>query len=91
MKFFRRTGGYTLLEHKMNEEILEELNIEPGDEQVRRYKSNWLRHLRSMNSNKMTKIMLHCRPNGLRRLEKTLEGNEARLKQDYHGLIGDGR
>jgi hypothetical protein len=36
MKFFRRAGGYTLFEHKMDEEILEELNIEPVDEQLRR-------------------------------------------------------
>jgi hypothetical protein len=39
MKFFRRTERYTLLEHKRNEEILEELKVEPVDEKLRRYKS----------------------------------------------------
>jgi hypothetical protein len=39
---FRRTAGYTLLDHKRNEEILEELKAEPVDEKRRRYKSNCL-------------------------------------------------
>jgi hypothetical protein len=37
MKFFRRTAGYTLLNHKRNKEILEELKLEPVDEKLRRY------------------------------------------------------
>jgi hypothetical protein len=35
MKFFRRTAGCTLFYHKMNEEILEELKVEPVDEKLR--------------------------------------------------------
>jgi hypothetical protein len=35
-KFFERTAGHTLFDHKRNEEILEELKIEPGDEKLRR-------------------------------------------------------
>ena len=42
MKFFRGTAGYTHFDHKMNEEILEGLKVEPADEKLRRYKSNWL-------------------------------------------------
>jgi hypothetical protein len=38
MKFFRRTARYTLFDHKRNEEILEELKLEPVDEKIRRYK-----------------------------------------------------
>jgi hypothetical protein len=37
MKFFRRTAGYTLFDHKRNEEILEELKVEPVDKKLRRY------------------------------------------------------
>jgi len=44
MKIFRRTAGYTLFDHKSNEEILEELKIEPVDEKLR-CKSNWLWHV----------------------------------------------
>jgi hypothetical protein len=34
MKFFRRTAGYTLLDHKRNEEMLEELQEEPVDQKL---------------------------------------------------------
>jgi len=53
MKSFRRTAGYTLFDHKSNEEILEEFKIEPADEKLSRYKSNWLRHVTRMDSNRM--------------------------------------
>ena len=37
MKFFRRrVGYYTLFDHKRNEEILEELKVEPVYEKLRR-------------------------------------------------------
>jgi hypothetical protein len=36
MKFFKRTTGYTILDHKRNEEILEELKIEEVDKKLRR-------------------------------------------------------
>jgi hypothetical protein len=38
IKFFRRTAGYSLLDHKRNEEILEELKVESADQKLRRYK-----------------------------------------------------
>ena len=57
MKFSKRTTGCTLFDHKRNEEILEELKAEPVEEKLRRYKSNWLRHVTRMNSRRMAKIM----------------------------------
>jgi hypothetical protein len=39
MRFFRKTAGCTLFDHKRNEEILEDLKVEPSDEKLRRYKS----------------------------------------------------
>ena len=33
----RRTAGYTLFDHKRNEEILEELEVEPVDKKLREY------------------------------------------------------
>ena len=50
--FFSETAGYTLLNHKRNEETLEELTAEPTDEKLRRYKSNWL-HVTRRNNNRM--------------------------------------
>jgi hypothetical protein len=60
MKFFIRTAGYTFIEHKQNEESLEELKVESFDEKLRRYKSNWLQHVTRTND----KRTLNYRPNG---------------------------
>jgi DNA-binding sugar fermentation-stimulating protein len=59
MNFSRRRAGYTLLDHKRNEEILEELRVERGDEKLRSYKPNCLKHATRMNSNRMPKTMLN--------------------------------
>ena len=73
MKFFRRTAGYTLFDHKRTEEVLGELIVEPVDEELRRYKSNWLQHVTRMNSNRMSNVMLNYRPNGRRRRRRPLK------------------
>jgi len=73
MKFFRRTAGYTLSDHKRNEEILEELKVQPVDEKLRRYKSNWLRQVTRTHNNSMPKVMLNYRPTGRRRLGRSLK------------------
>jgi hypothetical protein len=59
MKIFTGTNGYTIFDHKMDEEILELLKVVPFDEKIRRYKSDWLRHIKIMNSNRMSNIMLN--------------------------------
>jgi len=51
MKYFRRTAGYTLLDHKRNVEILEELEVELVNEKLSRYKSNWLRYNKNGHQN----------------------------------------
>jgi hypothetical protein len=35
-----RIAGYTLFDHRRNDEILGELKAEPAEEELRRYKSN---------------------------------------------------
>ena len=57
-----------VFDHTRNEEILEELKVEPVDQKLRRYKSNWLRHVTRMDSSRMARIVLNCRPNGRRQL-----------------------
>ena len=52
--------------HKRNAEILEKLEVELVDEELRRYKSDWLRHITRMNNNRVPKIMLNYRSNGRR-------------------------
>jgi hypothetical protein len=71
MKFFR-TSGYTLLDDKRNEEILEDLTVEPVDEKLNRYKSNSLRHITRIN-NRMPKIILNYGPDGHRQLGRPLK------------------
>jgi hypothetical protein len=61
MKYFTRTGGYSLFDHTRNKEILEGVKVEPVDEKLRRYTSNWLRHVTRTN-NRMPKIRLNYRP-----------------------------
>ena len=38
---FRRTAGHTIFDYKRNKEILEVLKLEPVDEKLRRFNSNW--------------------------------------------------
>jgi len=64
------------IDHKRNEEVLEELKVEPVTETPRRYKSNWPRYVTRMKNNRMTKIMLNCRPNGRRQLGRPLDEAE---------------
>jgi hypothetical protein len=45
IEFFKRTAVCTHFGHKKKEEVLEEMKVEPFDQKLRRYKSNWLRHL----------------------------------------------
>ena len=59
MKFFG-TKGYTLFDHKRNGEMLDELKVEPVDEKLKGYKSNWLQgHVTCTNCNRVPKIMLN--------------------------------
>jgi hypothetical protein len=50
-KFFRRASDYTIFYLKINEDILEKLKVEPVDEKLTRYKSNWLQLAMKMNNN----------------------------------------
>jgi hypothetical protein len=52
---------------------LEELKVEPVDEKLRRYKSNWVWHVTRMNNNRMSKILLNYRSNERRRLRRPLK------------------
>jgi hypothetical protein len=93
MEYFRRTSGYTLFDHIRTEVALEELKAVPVDQKLRRYKSNWLRHVTRMNSG-MPNIMLNCRPNGRRRFGRPLKtlldeayDHEIRLLHLYWTLV----
>jgi hypothetical protein len=63
MKLFRRTARNNRYDQKRNEEIFEAVKVEPVDEKLRRYKSNWLRHVTRTENNRMPKIMWNFIPN----------------------------
>jgi hypothetical protein len=74
MKFFRRTIECTLFDYNRKEKFFEDLKAEPFKEKLRRYKSNWLRHVNRMNSSsRVAKIVLNCRPNGRTRFGRPLK------------------
>jgi hypothetical protein len=85
IKFFRRTAGCTRFDHRENGKMLEDLKAEPVDEKLRRYKSDWLWHITKMNSSRMPKIMLNCRPHerrhGGRPLKRLLDEAETGLSR----------
>ena len=66
MKFFRRKCRLHSFDYERNEEILEGVRVEPNEEKLRRYKSNWLRHATTMN---IPKIMLNYKPTDDKYLE----------------------
>ncbi|KAJ4428069.1 hypothetical protein ANN_24083 [Periplaneta americana] len=76
--------GYTLLDRKRNEEILEQLEVESVEEKITRYKFNWLDHVRRMENSRIPKIMMQYKPRGHRRpgrpLRRLLDGAETGKK-----------
>ena len=73
MKFFRRIAGYIIFDHKRNEEILEELQIEPIDVEAKRIQIKLATTCSKNEQNRTPRIMLYYRPNGRRRLGKLLK------------------
>ncbi|KAJ4427380.1 hypothetical protein ANN_25001 [Periplaneta americana] len=62
------TAGYTKWDHKRNEDVMEELQLEPVINHVKHYQNNWVNHLHRMRRDRIPKVMLHYRPNGKRSL-----------------------
>jgi len=61
-EIFQKNGRvHPFLNHERNEEILEVLKVEPVDEKLRRYKSNWLRHVTRRKISRLADIVLSCR------------------------------
>jgi hypothetical protein len=42
---------------------LEDIKVEPVDEKLRKYKSNWLRNVARLKNMRVPKIMMNYRPN----------------------------
>ncbi|KAJ4438688.1 hypothetical protein ANN_14635 [Periplaneta americana] len=64
-----------------NEDVMEELQLEPVINHVKHYRNNWINHLHHMRSDRIPKVMLHYRSNGKRSL-----GQYAREGLELNGL-----
>jgi len=45
MKFMERTAGYSLLDRRRNEDILEEIKVDAVREKLVQYKQKWLNNV----------------------------------------------
>ena len=72
-EIFPKNSRVNPFDHRRNEEVLEKLQVEPVDEKLRKYKSNWLRYVTKMDTNKMPELMLNYLPNGRRPLGRPLK------------------
>jgi hypothetical protein len=45
MNFMRHTAGYSLLDHRRNEDILEEFNVDPIEKKLAQCKQKCLNHV----------------------------------------------
>jgi glucose-6-phosphate isomerase len=89
--YLRRTAGYTLLDHKRNDEILEELHVTPLEEKLCTYRHNWFQHFHRLEVYRLPKQLLNYHPKeDGRPLKRLLDNMAARPKQVTLAQIRDG-
>jgi hypothetical protein len=77
----RKTVGLTLWDHKRNEEILQNLKVEPISKFIENYRANRKVHIERMDSSRTPNNILNYRPHGkslgrpLRRWSETVTGH----------------
>jgi hypothetical protein len=66
MRFLRRTSGYTSLDTKKSEDILQELKVDPIMDFVQEYRKSWKEHVIRTNNNRLLKKKFKYFPCGQR-------------------------
>jgi hypothetical protein len=77
MKFMRCRAGYSLLDRKRNEDILEEHELDPVETKLAQYKRTLLYHISRMEDIRYPEQLLDYRPMGRRPgrpLKRLLDG-----------------
>jgi hypothetical protein len=91
VKFLRRTVGYTLLNHKKNEDILKELNTTSVLEKITKCRHIWVKRVHRMNNSRFPKALIEYHPSGRRRpgrpLKRLLDGVQIETETGHMGLI----
>jgi hypothetical protein len=89
MKYLRQTAGYTLLNHKRNEEILE-LHVTHLEDKLCTYRHKLFQHVHRMEDNRLPKQLLNYHPKGRRRpgrpLKRLLNDMTAETETGHPGL-----
>ncbi|KAJ4433985.1 hypothetical protein ANN_16304 [Periplaneta americana] len=66
MRLLRPLAGYTLYDHKYNEDMRQELNTAAITETIHKYRSNWHEHVLRMPDDRLPRRLLNYRPLGYR-------------------------
>jgi len=66
MKLLRPLAGYTLYDHKTNDNIRRKLRITGTLDRIDEYRRNWLSHLQRIPQNRIPLKSYHYRPQGRR-------------------------
>ncbi|KAJ4429616.1 hypothetical protein ANN_21802 [Periplaneta americana] len=81
MRFMRRTAGCSLLEHRKNVDILQELKMDPIVNFVQQYRLQWKKHVERMDRTRWPKHILTYVPRGKRKL--------GRPRKRWHETVTD--
>lgn len=81
MRFMRRTAGCSLLEHRKNVDILQELKMDPIVNFVQQYRLQWKQHVERMDRTRWPKQILTYVPRGKRKL--------GRPRKRWHETVTD--
>ena len=73
MKFMRYTAGYTKWDHKHNNDIMDELQLEPIINYIQQYQNQWTKHVHRMSHTRIPKAMLRYQPRGKRSLGRPMK------------------
>ncbi|KAJ4439354.1 hypothetical protein ANN_07476 [Periplaneta americana] len=84
-------AGYTKWDCKRNEDVMEELQLEPVINHVKHYQNNWINHLHRKHRDRIPKVMLYYHPNGKRSLghpkKRWIENSTVRSNVPFEELL----
>jgi hypothetical protein len=72
MRFVRRTAGYTIVDRKRNERILEEFQVEPITTYLQQHRAQWISHVARMTDTRWSKLIASYKTSERRSLGRPL-------------------
>jgi len=85
MKFLRHLLGLTKLDKEKNQCIREKTGAQNIVKEIKQYQEKWLRHVQRMDTNRLSKQALQCKPKGRRNI-----GRPRKRWRDQLHLEGQG-